>query len=99
MACAVALGSAKEFQHWLSQYVKVLAGGGDEAHLRLLVEMLLSQEASSTSPSAWWLSSAPTVLNLSRKELVKTVVIPEMSKNRGLQRLTNEISLDVETSP
>jgi protein HIRA/HIR1 len=99
MACAVALGSAKEFQLWLSQYVKVLAGGGDEAHLRLLVEMLLSKETSSTSPSAWWLSSAPTVLDLSRKALVKTAIIPEMSKNRGLQRLTNEISLDVETSP
>ena len=100
MACALALGSSKEFQYWLSQYVKNLASSGNESHLRLLVELLLSSRegVSHSSSSCWWLSSAPTVLNLNRKELVQTVVIPEMSKNRALQRLTNEISLDVETS-
>jgi protein HIRA/HIR1 len=102
MACAMALGSSTEFQYWLSQYVKSLTVVGNESSLRLLVEMLLSsndeRQDSTSSSSCWWLSSAPTVLNLNRKDLVKTVVVPEMSKNRALQRLTNEIALEVEIS-
>jgi hypothetical protein len=35
------------------------------------------------------------VLGLDRKELVKTVLVPEMSKNRSLQRLTNEIAMEL----
>jgi len=44
----------------------------------------------------WWLSSAPKILNLERSDLVKTIIIPELSKNRALQRVTNEIALEVE---
>lgn len=100
MACAMALGSSIEFQYWLSQYVRNLTSIANESSLRLLVEMLLSSsdQVQDSSSSCWWLSSAPTVLNLNRKDLVKTVVVPEMSRNRALQRLTNEIALEVETS-
>ena len=97
MACAVALGSSIEFQYWLSQYVKNLVGCGNESQLRMLVEMLLCP-SEGLCDSTWWLSSSPTILALNRKNLVKTVVIPEMSKNRSLQRLTNEVALEVETS-
>jgi hypothetical protein len=34
---------------------------------------------------------------LDKRTLVRSLVIPEMSKNRGLQRLTNEISLELTT--
>ncbi|KAI2501187.1 TUP1-like enhancer of split [Fragilaria crotonensis] len=97
MACALALGSSIEFHYWLSQYVKNLVACGNESQLRMLVDMLLSSR-DGISNSTWWLSSSPTILSLNRKNLVKTVVIPEMSKNRALQRLTNEVALEVETS-
>jgi len=101
MACSLALSSANEFRFWLSRYVKHLTITGNESHLRLLAEMLLlSSDKSKLSGNTlcWWLSSAPAILSLSRKELVQDIVIPEMSKNRALQRLMNEVSLDIQTS-
>lgn len=105
MACAVALASATEFQRWLGWYVRTLAIAGDATQLRLVVDMLLlvpssqnetAATATTESSSSWWLSSAPTVLALDRKNLVKTVVLSEMSKNRALQRITNEVALEIE---
>ena len=102
MACAIALGSAQEFEHWLSMYVKTLVMCGNESLLRVVVDMLLSGidgDASNTagSQSSWWLSSAPQVLSLDRAKLVRSIAIPEMSKNRALQRITNEIAMETES--
>jgi hypothetical protein len=121
MACAIALGSASEFEHWLSLYVQTLSTSGHEALLRLLVDMLLSRrhkngddgtvgtamdatdvDTPRPGPSmeccnCWWLSEAPGVLGLERKTLVRSLVIPEMSKNRALQRLTNEIAIEIDS--
>jgi len=106
MACALAVGSSSEFKLWLSRYVQTLSLAGHADHLRVLVDMLLGKtqqklnETREPSPSGsameahWWLSSTPSVLHLDRRSLIKTVVIPEMSKNRSLQRLTNEISIE-----
>mmetsp|Transcript_51008 Transcript_51008/g.153332 ORF Transcript_51008/g.153332 Transcript_51008/m.153332 type:complete len:172 (-) Transcript_51008:351-866(-) len=44
----------------------------------------------------WWLSLAPSTLGLDRVETVKRVIVPEMSRNRALQRLTNEITLEID---
>lgn len=106
MACALAVGSSSEFKHWLSLYVRTLSLGGHADVLRVLVDMLFGttrdtddQSPSSSNPEDdrhWWLSATPQVLNLDRKMLVRTVVIPEMSKNRSLQRLTNEISIEMD---
>ena len=52
---------------------------------------------SSTSSYCWWLSESPKVLNYDRVKLVRTVVIPEMSKNRSLQRITNEIAIEIDS--
>mmetsp|Transcript_13531 Transcript_13531/g.15045 ORF Transcript_13531/g.15045 Transcript_13531/m.15045 type:complete len:1161 (-) Transcript_13531:724-4206(-) len=101
MACSLALASPEEFKYWFRQYVKHLTISGNEPHLRLIVDMLLiSKETALFSGSSlcWWLSSAPSILTLDRKKLVREVIIPEMSKNRALQRLMNEVSLCVETS-
>jgi len=102
MACALAVGSASEFQHWLTLYVRTLSLGGHADMFRVLVDMLLfgSTNANKNGGTVvgvhcWWLSSSPEVLNLDRKSLVRTVIIPEMSKNRSLQRLTNEISMEI----
>lgn len=114
MACAMALGSAAEFEFWFSMYVKTIAMAGDEALLRMVVDMLLGTTGSSRSSSphpspspngqppslittsSWWLSQSSTVLNFDRVKLIKRVVIPEMSRNRSLQRLTNEIAIEVD---
>ena len=53
--------------------------------------------SSSTSSYCWWLSESPKVLNYDRVKLVRTVVIPEMSKNRSLQRITNEIAIEIDS--
>ena len=102
MACAVALGSAHEFEHWMSMYIKTLVMCGNESLLRVVVDMLLSGsdgDAANTdgSQSSWWLSSAPQVLSLDRAKLVRSIAIPEMSKNRALQRITNEIAMEIES--
>lgn len=100
MACAIALESQSEFEYWLSLYARILSLSGDEPGLRLLVDMLNGKSiqndlvGNDCFVSCWWLTKAPRVLSLSRVELIKTCVISEMSKNRALQRLTNEISLE-----
>jgi hypothetical protein len=101
MACAIVFGSGHEFEYWLSLYARTLARSGNEAALRVLVDMLVGKRpnnhsSDSESPSpCWWLSQAPTVLALNRAKLIQTHIIPEMSKNRALQRLTNEIALEI----
>jgi len=120
MACAVALGSASEFEYWFSMYIKILSLTGNESLLRLVIDMLLGKEIGTTTiisstssngersngstitkPSSscycWWLSESPKVLNYDRVDLVRTVIIPEMSKNRELQRITNEISIEIDS--
>ncbi|CAJ1944409.1 unnamed protein product [Cylindrotheca closterium] len=107
MACALALGSAAEFKHWLSMYARTLAMCGYESMLRVLVDMLLGNVTSTSSENGaaasnslcWWLSNASNVLDFNRKKLVTSIVIPEMSKNRALQRITNEISVEVKALP
>ena len=124
MACAIALGSASEFERWLCLYVRTLTLCGHEGLLRVVVDMLLhaagpsSQNGKATandrmdvdggdksahhlcddvSSSCWWLSDASEILGLDRSDIVRKIVIPEMSKNRALQRLLNEIAVEVES--
>eukprot|EP00934_Nitzschia_sp_Nitz4_P006671 Nitzschia sp. Nitz4//scaffold11_size288233//211357//214878//NITZ4_000801-RA/size288233-processed-gene-0.182-mRNA-1//1//CDS//3329534155//6661//frame0 len=100
MACAVALHSAPELEYWLTLYARTLAMNGDEEALRILVDILrgLPQEdgKSRTNSGCWWLADVPSVLSLDRTKLIKSKVIPEMSKNRSLQRLTNEIAMEMD---
>ena len=105
IACALALGSAAEFEYWLSLYVKTLVMSGNESLLRMLVDLLSGSsnrgggmdEDGSERSLCWWLSEAPKVLILDRTKLIKSIVIPEMSKNRALQRITNEIAVEVDS--
>mmetsp|Transcript_36307 Transcript_36307/g.36690 ORF Transcript_36307/g.36690 Transcript_36307/m.36690 type:complete len:237 (+) Transcript_36307:829-1539(+) len=118
MACAVALGSAAEFQYWFARYIKILALTGNESLLRLIIDLVLGKESSGTTTSSnsnsngersngnaatksssscycWWLSDSPNVFQYDRVNLVRTIIIPEMSKNRELQRITNEIAIEI----
>ena len=98
MACALVLRSASEFKEWLGMYVKALSMAGDPTPIRMLVDMLLhTQEDDLADRMGCWLSSSSSILGLDAKDLVKTVVLPVLSKNRSLQRLTNSISLGLES--
>lgn len=98
MACAIILNSKADFQHWLRLYIRGMSMENDKLQIRFVVDMLLhtmdgeSQNARIQDLSSfWWLSSASHILGLDRTKVVNEVVIPEMSKNRAMQRLTNEI--------
>jgi hypothetical protein len=102
MACALTIRSASEFKHWLGSYVRTLSIAGQSDSIRLLTDMLLGTSTTSgidgvtdVEFSCWWLSLAPDVLGMERKALIKSVIIPELRKNLALQRLTNEIALEV----
>jgi hypothetical protein len=45
--------------------------------------------------TCWWLSSAARILDLDRLGAVEKIIIPEMTKNRALQRLTNEFATEM----
>jgi protein HIRA/HIR1 len=102
MACALALKSSTEFKHWLRLYIRILVMRCQISQLRMLVAMILHQKDDSPTVQSdgescwWWLSLSPTVLSESRIQLVHDIVIPEMSKSRMMQRLTNEIFLEIE---
>lgn len=102
LACALTLQSKADFEHWLRLYVRALALDGDTAHLRLLVDLLLHKRVSNdgndninSETTCWWMSSAERVLDLDRLGAVEKIIIPEMTKNRSLQRLTNEFATEV----
>jgi protein HIRA/HIR1 len=96
LAVSIAFASAADFEFWFSRYARILARLGGAGLVRQLVDMILPSNAGSVDPEhpCGWLSSAPDVLGLDRQKLVKTVLIPELSKNRSLQRLTNEIMME-----
>lgn len=102
LACALALQSKADFEHWLRLYVRALALEANSSHLRLLVDMLLHKRVSNdgdvgmnAETTCWWLSSAERILDLDRLGAVEKIIIPEMTKNRALQRLTNEFATEM----
>lgn len=99
LACAIALGSASEFQTWLSSYARCLSSTGDAGALRFLVDVLLgSSDDSQLTHSCWWLNSiSDQLLGLDNKDVIRCNILPEMSKNRELQRLMNEISMELDS--
>jgi len=93
LACSIALNSPSEFRHWLGMYARTLATSGQEALLRTLMDVLID----SSSDTGWWLCTGLSAMGLDRKELLKKVVLPAMSKNRALQRLTNELAMELDS--
>jgi len=109
LACAIALGSMPEFLTWMKYYARCLASGmGDADALRFLVDILLGGDQSTSSngdPDMIGEGEIPSILSmvgnrqcfgLEGKDVIRKVILPEMSKNRSLQRLTNEISMELE---
>ena len=107
LACAIALRSAGEFQTWLRYYAQCLSSVGDGDALRFLVDVLLGSNSDGGEPplipSILLMAvvrgneqSSTLCLGLEGKDVIRQIVLPEMSKNRLLQRLTNEISMEIE---
>ena len=102
LACAVALRSASDFKAWIASYAKCLTSSGDSSSLRFLVDILLgnSEDTESTGISnpCWCFNSIIDShgLDLNNKDIIRQFILPEMSKNRLLQRLTNEISMELQ---
>lgn len=109
LACAIALQSTSELQTWLKYYVRCLSSGsGDEDALRFLVDILIGGRQFSSGnhdPGSDRKGAIPPILSmvgdiqclgLVGKDVISKAILPEMSKNRLLQRLTNEISMELE---
>ena len=106
LACAMALRSASDFQVWISSYAKCLSSSGNADTLRFLVDVLLGNaddvETADNPPtphSCWWFNSITnsSCLGLNHKDIIRNKILPEMIKNRHLQRLTNEISMELDS--
>jgi protein HIRA/HIR1 len=107
LACSIAFGSAFEFELWISSYARCLSSSGDADTLRFLVDVLLGippedaemSDKESRPMSCWWFNSITSsqCLGLDNKDIIRTLILPEMSKNRQLQRLTNELSMELES--
>lgn len=99
MACALFLQSKSDFQQWLASYIRTLAQAGDAESIRVLTDAVLhidrTQGDGTRVDSHWWLTRAFHLLGLERQALVKSMILPELRKNLALQRLTNEIALEV----
>jgi len=98
LACSIALGSASEFQTWMRYYARCLVTSGDGDALRFLVDILLDDQTAMVDDTPGiqsFLSVGKSTLGFEGKDLVSKYILPEMSKNRLLQRLTNEISIEL----
>jgi protein HIRA/HIR1 len=96
IACSIALRSKEDFEHWLRLYARILVADGDSDTLRLLTDMLLGRDQIQGDVSeCWWMYPSVSILGLNRTEAIQKIIVPEMTKNRSLQRLTNEIVTDL----
>jgi protein HIRA/HIR1 len=100
LACSIALGSSTEFKQWLRYYARHLVSKGDEDALRFLVDIMLTEsglESTTSQPgnAPSFLSFGKETLGLNGKDLVRNIILPECLASRSLQRLTNEMSMEL----
>jgi len=95
IACALQLKSSREVKYWLLNYIRVLILGGHESTLRIVVDMIHGGGQDSSSGQLGWISSAVATVNMDGTALIRDEILPQMGKNRSLQRLTNEIQLEI----
>ena len=87
LTASEALGSAEEYKAWLRTYARTLAEAGDENRLRELSDSLMGPPPGSNrdgdGPGGW----TPMVLGMSKRELLRGVVLREAARNRGMGAL------------
>ncbi|OQS00635.1 hypothetical protein ACHHYP_03257 [Achlya hypogyna] len=87
LAASVALESATEYKYWLKVYARYLAQEGDVARLEELCTELTGPLSASTVAPTLRQTWRPLVLDCPKRELLRTIVMPQMASNRVLQRL------------
>jgi protein HIRA/HIR1 len=102
MACALALNAPEDFQEWLVCYTRTISRRGMESQLRHLLDLLLGRVGSELIEHedcqlGWWLSYSPDILGLDRRGLVKNMLLPEIGKNRALQRIVADVSMQLQS--
>lgn len=86
-----ALASVSEYKEWLRLYSLALAQQQAVLRARELCDDLLGPlEPAAASSGAAAPAWEPTVLGLSKRALLKEVVLPSLATNRALQRLLSE---------
>ncbi len=98
LAAAEMLGSGEEYKAWLGTYARSLAETGDEERLRELADSLLGpppgsndheqQHQQRQQPGAW----VPTIMGMSKRGLLREVVLRETARNRSLGGLLQRCS-------
>jgi len=83
MACAICVGSRSEYQSWLGEYCKLLAGIGDKETLRMVCNDITRGRDEGIGGECHF-------LGLARKDVMKNVVLKFMADNRNLQTLSSE---------
>ncbi|ETV89078.1 hypothetical protein H257_00461 [Aphanomyces astaci] len=89
VAASLALRSTTEYMHWLKVYARHLSHDGDLLRLEEICKEFLGPMSATTSTDTW----TSTVLDVSKRELLQTVVLPQMASNRVLQRLVHKYQL------
>jgi len=104
MACAILLKDSKAFKYWLGRYAHRIASSSDcdGNDVRFLLDLVQGKDVVGFVDNRcwWWLGDEKSkILGMSRKSLLESIVVPELAKNRSLQRLVREISIDIDTMP
>lgn len=89
LSSCVALGSAKEYYHWLTTYIRYLSQAGFEARLREVCEELLGPPHRTISHQDKTSSWNPSVLGYQKRSLLRQL-LPHIGTNIRLQRLFTE---------
>ncbi len=80
LEAAALLGSVSEYKAWLRTYARSLAEVGDDGRLRELADSLLGPPPGSNQDGGW----VPSVLGMSKRQLLRDVVLSETARNRSL---------------
>ena len=96
IACAMMLNSGKEVKHWFLKYFRLLVLGGHETTIRVLIDMIHgSSSLDEPNNPLSWMSSAVPFLAADGPTLIKDELLPMMGMNRTLQRLAQEVQLEI----
>ncbi|KAF0698047.1 Aste57867_11295 [Aphanomyces stellatus] len=89
VAASLALQSSVEYLHWLKVYVRHLSHDGDILHLEEICKDFLGPPSAIDSTDEW----SSHVLDSPKRDVLRTVVLPQMASNRVLQRLVQKYKL------
>ncbi|CAK4483900.1 unnamed protein product [Aphanomyces euteiches] len=75
--------------HWLKVYTRHLSTDGDVLRLEEICKVLLGPMSATASTTDWEFN----ILDMPKRHVLQTVVLPQMATNRVLQRLVQKYQL------